>query len=78
MISQIIKLDGIVFHLTTGIYLFRMIVFELFGSAESPEWAIDNTNKDNSSENAVKIDSVENNQFDSRTNIRVTKTTKKT
>ena len=78
MISQVIKLNGIVFHLSTGIYLFGMIVFELFGSAESPEWAIDNTNKDNSSGNTIKIDSVENNQFDSRTNISVTKITKKT
>ena len=57
------------FYLTTGVYLFGMIVFELFGSAEPPEWAIDNTNKDNSCQNTVKIDSVENNQFDSRTNI---------
>ena len=57
------------FYLTTGVYLFGMIVFELFGSAQPPEWAIHNTNKDNSSENTVKIDSVKNNQFDSRTNI---------
>ena len=31
------------FYLTTGVYIFAMIVFELFGSAEPPKWAIDNT-----------------------------------
>ena len=66
------------FYLATGVYLFGMIVFELLGSAESPEWAINNINKGNSSENTVKIDSVENNQCDSGTNISMTKITKKT
>ena len=65
------------FYLTTGVYLFGIIVFELFGSAEAPEWAINNTDKDNSSEITVKIDSLENNQCDNRTNMSMTKITKK-
>lgn len=37
------------FYLTTGIYLFGIIIFELLGSTVPPEWAIDKADKKNSS-----------------------------